>query len=76
MEAASAKAASAVETTAAAKAASAVAAATKAASATTVATAAAAATATAGQGNVRRKHANRGSCEYGYDRFAQHDCAP
>jgi hypothetical protein len=31
---------------------------------------------TAGQGNVRRKHANRGSCDYGYDRFAQHNRAP
>jgi hypothetical protein len=32
--------------------------------------------ATTGQGNRRRKHANRGSCDEGYDRFAQHDCTP
>ena len=75
MEAA-AKTASAVEA-AATKAAPAttVAAAAKAASTTTVATATAA-TAATGQGNVRRKHANRDSCDYGYDRFAQHDCTP
>jgi hypothetical protein len=35
-----------------------------------------AASATTSQGNSRRKHANRGSCNYGYDRFTQHECAP
>jgi hypothetical protein len=64
--AAAAKPATAVEATAAAKA------------ATTVAPASAATTAsaTAGQGNIRCKHSNRGSRDYGDDRFTQHHCAP
>jgi hypothetical protein len=61
VEAASAKTASAAVEAAAAKA------------ATAVASASAATSATAGQGDVRRKHANRGSCDYGYDRFTQHE---
>jgi hypothetical protein len=61
--------------TAAAKAAAAVEAAA-AKTATAVASASAATTASAGQGNRRCKHANRGSCDHGYDRFTQHECAP
>jgi hypothetical protein len=70
-----------VEATAAHTAASAETAAAHTAAAAEAATAVAAATATtasatAGKGNRRRKHANRGSCDERYDRFAQHDCTP